>query len=177
MIGQIPGKRWADRCADPDCCAYHALRQIEPSSSSREIGNDQRYHDAQGRRRYPIKNLHGNKQIRVGHEGEERGSNWQRGECDEQEWTTSPNLSLMSYRGGDGGDDELRHHYASRDEHSGPFARAHREYASHERQHRRIREVKQQSAASEKNERTLVDEAQLGCRCSICCPRGRSTMC
>ena len=64
LVAQIAGKRRADRGADPDRGADDALREIEVSGAARDVGDHQRHHHAERRRRDAVEQLHGDEQLR-----------------------------------------------------------------------------------------------------------------
>ena len=158
MIGQIAGERRADRGADTDRRAHDALRQVESAGAARDIGDHQRHHHTERRGRDAIEDLHGDQQIRIGHQREQQRAEHQRGEGQSQERKAAPNLGMVPDPGRDDGDDDLRYHDARGDQHRRPFARAHRHHAAHQRQHRGIGHVEQQGAARQDQQRRLAND-------------------
>ena len=91
-IGEIAGKRRADRRTDPDRRPDDPLREIELAGAARDIGDHQRHHDAERRRRDAVEQLHRDEQIRVGHDREEQSARDQRCESGEQKQPPAPHL-------------------------------------------------------------------------------------
>ncbi len=156
MIGQISGKRRADRGSDADRRPHDALRQVEAAGAARDVGDHQGHHHAERCRGYPIEQLCGDQQIGIGDQGKQQRSDHQCRKCQQQERTSPPQLSVVPDPGRYDSDNELWHNDAGRNQHGRPLARPLGHDAAHERQHRGIREMEQQRATSKDHERALA---------------------
>ena len=65
LVADIAGQHGAERRADAGRGADDALRQIEMTAAERDVGDDQRHHDAEYRRGDAVEHLHRDQQIRI----------------------------------------------------------------------------------------------------------------
>ena len=65
LVADVTGEHGAQRSTDAGRGADDALRQIEVAASERNVGNDQRNHDAEDRRGDAVEHLHRDQQIGI----------------------------------------------------------------------------------------------------------------
>jgi len=133
VIEQIAGQDHAEGGANADRAADDPESKAEPAGVARDVGHNQRKHDAEDCGRYAVEQLRRDDRIRVGDEREQRRPYRQGGEAQEQQGSAAQQLRLAADPGRHADDDELRHNHAGADHRARPIARMHGQNAAHER--------------------------------------------
>ena len=162
MINCVTGEGRAQRGADTDRATHDSEPEIEPPRSPRDIRDHERNGHAENSGADAIEGLHGDDQIRVGHECKQHPAQGQGHKAEQQQRLPSPRIGYSADPWSKPCNDELRHDDACSNQGRCPLARAQGQNTAHQRQHGCVRQLEQQDAAGKYQQPTIAQHLAHG---------------